>query len=121
MTPEEQAAADAAAAAAARAETERVSAAAAELARRKAAAAAEADDSTAPCRMADLADVRAELRADLDALKRAGNVPHGVSPSTPAPAQRRSGTVLGGVVGAVVVVVLLVVAGAIMRARGARE
>lgn len=99
MTPEEVAAAEELR------KSEEASRAAAQLAKRRHETEDEGDPA-APVRMVDLHDVRAELRAELDKLKRAETVPHAVPDPTPAPAQGRSVGVLPGVLGGAVVVLL---------------
>jgi hypothetical protein len=59
--------------------------------------------------MTDLHDVRAELRDELDRVRRERTVPHAVPPVAPVSAQKRGGGgVLGGVIGALVVVLVAV-------------
>lgn len=104
VTDEEKAAA----AAAEEKAKEAASAAASELAKRRHEAEAD-EDRTAPVRMVDLHDLRAELLGRLDTSRRAETVRHDV-PAAPAPAaQGRRGGVLPGVLGGALVVVLLLV------------
>lgn len=109
MTDEEKAAAEAEAKK--KAEEERkakeAAEAAAELARRKAEKERErAEEGGKQPWAAALHDVRQELLAE---VKKAGDVRHAVPSPSPAPAQKRSGGVLSGIVGAVLVLVVLAV------------
>jgi hypothetical protein len=108
VTDEEKAATEADAKAKAEAEekakAEAASAAAAELAKRR--HETERDEGDAPVRMVDLHDVRAELRGEVDKLRRAAAVPHAPPAAPPVPAQRGR----GGAPWVLVLVVVVLVA-----------
>lgn len=95
--------------------------AAALLARRKAEAeAVRRAEGDAPVKMVDLHDLRAELRGEVEQLRRAEPVRHAPAPAAPTPAQRRRGNALPVVLLVLVLAALGALAAAANRVKRAR-